>query len=186
MDGEEVGKIILEIRQKLMLRMNGAAAAAMRDHGIVYKLNYGVTVPEIKSIASQYPRDCKLAQQLWCQECRECRMLAAMLYPASVFLSDMADVWIDSIEYSDLADVCCKYLFQYMPQASVTAFRWIACDEPIRQYCGFMIMAHLLRAGNVLRDTYLCELRDQATAAMASDLVLPRQAAAVVSGIIDD
>ena len=112
-------------------------------------------------------------------------MIAVMLYPSSAFMPDMADVWIDDIEYSDLADVCCKYLFQHMPQASVTAFRWIAGEIPMRQYCGFMVMAHMLRAGCVLKDTYLCELRDQATAAVSSDLVLPRQAAATVLGIIE-
>lgn len=176
---------ILEIRQKLMLRMNGVVSENMKSHGIAYRLNYGVSVPELKEIAASYVSDTHLAMELWKQECRECRMLAAMLYPADKFCADMADIWISSIEYSDLADVCCKYLFQNMPDAAGTAFRWIASDGEMYQYCGFMTMAHLLKGGREMREKYVFELRDQADEAVRSDRILPRQAASVALGVFE-
>lgn len=185
MEAVDIENIILEIRQRLVLRMNGVVAENMKSHGIAYRLNYGVSVPELKEIASSYACDSSLAMELWKQECRECRMLAAMLYPAEKFCADMADIWISSIEYSDLADVCCKFLFQNMQDAAENAFRWIASDREMYQYCGFMTMAHLLREGREIREKYVFELKDQAGEAVASDRVLSRQGASAALGVFE-
>ncbi len=40
-----------EIRTQLRLAMNGVISTSMREKGIVYKLNFGVPLPEIKQIA---------------------------------------------------------------------------------------------------------------------------------------
>ena len=39
-----------EIRTQLRLAMNGVISTSMREKGIVYKLNFGVPLPEIKQI----------------------------------------------------------------------------------------------------------------------------------------
>ena len=184
MEDRDVEKTILEIRQKLMLRMNGAASECMVQRGISYRLNYGVTLPELQQIASGYRQDSGLANGLWRQECRECRMLAAMLYPASEFFADLADVWIDGIQYPDLAEVCCKFLFRLMPGASEAAFRWIASEDDMRQYCGFLTLAHLMRGGREMKESYVLELEDQAETAMASGKPLVREGASAALGII--
>lgn len=183
MEMKETEKVILEIRQKCVSRMNGAVSEGMRSRGIVYRLNYGVSLPDLKEIAAGYQPDETLASDLWRQDCRECRMLAAMLYPSSLFLPDLADEWIETIEYPDLAEVCCKFLFRNMPGASEAAFRWMASDSEIRQYCGFLTLAHLLRGKNEIGDRYAAELRDQAEAAAASDSQLLREGAAVLMGV---
>lgn len=185
MEDLDIEKTILEIRQKLVLRMNGVVAENMKSHGIVYRLNYGVSVPELKEIAASYDSDSRLAMELWRQECRECRMLGAMLYPADRFCAEMADIWIPSIEYPDLADVCCKFLFRNMNDAAGNAFRWIASDNEMFQYCGFMTMAHLLREGREMREKYVFELRDQAEEAVASDRVLSRQGASAALSMFE-
>ena len=186
MKDKEVEDKIIEIRQKLTLYMNGAAAAGMRSHGIVYRLNYGVSIPDLLKIAGEYQKNHILAQELWRQECRECKMLGAMLEPHGSFSPDLADLWMESIRYSDLAEVCSRYLFRYMPGASETAFRWIACDNDIVQYCGFLTIAGLMRSGLEMRDCYLMELKDQACAAMSSDSLLPRQGAAAVLNVYSE
>lgn len=180
MQGRETEDRIIEIRQKLVLRMNGAAAESMKSRGIVYRLNYGVSLPDLKEIAAGYEPDASLAMELWKQDCRECRMLAAMLYPSSEFFPEMADIWIDDISYPDLAEVCCKYLFKNMNGASAAAFRWIAAESEMRQYCGFLTLAHLLGAGREIGDGYAAELKDQAESAIASGKLLPREGAATM------
>lgn len=177
MDKRVVEDRIIEIRQRLTLYMNGVSVEDMRRHGIVYKLSYGVSLPELRSIASEYEKEHDLAQGLWRQECRECKMLAAMLQPYASFNSSMADFWLESIEYPDLAEVCCKYLFPYMPGASQTAFRWLAGFDNMAQYCGFLTIANLMREGREMADSYKREFRDQADAALKGDAMLPRQGA---------
>jgi hypothetical protein len=46
-----------DMRGRLRRAMNGVAAAGMRAHGIDYKLNFGVSLPEIKEIASLYAKE---------------------------------------------------------------------------------------------------------------------------------
>lgn len=168
---------ILDIKQKLRLSMNGVASGSMRQAGIEYKLNFGVGIPELKRIASEIEKDAELAGALWKEDIRECRMIAAMIYPEDRFLPDLADVWIEQIQYPDLAEVCCMYLFSRMQGASEAAFRWIASDNGMARYCGFLTLAHLLRQGREMSERYVLELKDQATAAINGADLMCAQAA---------
>ena len=95
---------ILEIKQKLRLNMNGVASTSMREAGIGYKLNFGVGLPQLKEIASETGKDPELAVELWKENIRECRILAALIYPEDKFMADLADLWVEQIEYPDLAE----------------------------------------------------------------------------------
>ena len=119
----------------------------------------------------------ELAGGLWKEDIRECRMIAAMIYPEDRFLPDLADVWIEQIEYPDLAEVCCMYLFCRMQGASEAAFRWIASDNGMARYCGFLTLAHLLRGGREMSERYVQELKDQAEAAIKGSDLMSAQAA---------
>ena len=50
-----------EIRTQLRLAMNGVISTSMREKGIVYKLNFGVPLPEIKQIAATHKPDSELS-----------------------------------------------------------------------------------------------------------------------------
>ena len=54
-----------EIRTQLRQAMNGVISTSMREKGIVYKLNFGVPLPEIKQIATTHKPDSELAAALW-------------------------------------------------------------------------------------------------------------------------
>ena len=177
---------ILEIKQKLRLNMNGVASTSMREAGIGYKLNFGVGIPGLKQIASEFEKDSELASALWKEDIRECRMLAALVYPEDRFLPDLADLWIEQIEFPDLAEVCSMYLFSRMRGASEAAFRWIASDNSMARYCGFLTMAHLLRKGREMGPRYVQELKDQAQAATEGGDILCAQAARNVLNSLEE
>ena len=80
-----------DIKTQLRLSMNGAASQSMREKGLVYKLNFGVELPRIKDIAARYGKDHRLAQALWKEDIRECKILAGMLQPVESFLPEIAD-----------------------------------------------------------------------------------------------
>ena len=46
--------LIIEIRRKIRLSMNGIVSEQMVQNGIRYKKNYGVSIPRIKEIAAGY------------------------------------------------------------------------------------------------------------------------------------
>ena len=76
----ELKEQLKEIKTQLRLSMNGAVSQSMREKGLVYKLNFGVELPRIKSIASAYGKDHALAQALWKEDIRECKILAGLLH----------------------------------------------------------------------------------------------------------
>jgi len=165
--------------------MNGVASGSMREAGIAYKLNFGVGLPELKRIAQETGKDSELAIALWKENIRECMLLAALIYPQDSFLPDLADLWVEQIEYPDVAEVCSMYLFSKMKGASTTAFRWIASDSGMVSYCGFLTLAHLLRQGGEMGERYVSELRDQADAAINGSHVLTARAARTVLDLLD-
>ena len=185
------------IKQDLRAMMNGVASAAMREAGMTadYRVNFGVELPRLQTLADEIKENSaifseelggvpatglkSLAQELWHERVRECRILALMLYPAEAFYGELADVWIDDVRTVELAQLAAFYLFSRMPLASVTAFQWIADEREIRQITGYYTLANLLRTAQ-LSERSAQELRDQAATALQSgnrQLVLAAQRA---------
>lgn len=89
----------------------------MREKGLVYKLNFGVELPRIKGIAAGYEKDHSLAQALWKEDIRECKILAGLLQPVESFLPEIADIWVEDIRNIEIAELTCMNLFQHLPYA---------------------------------------------------------------------
>ena len=74
----DIKEQLKDIKTQLRLSMNGAVSQSMREKGLVYKLNFGVELPRIKMIAEGYEKNHDLAQALWKEEIRECKILAVI------------------------------------------------------------------------------------------------------------
>ena len=85
-------------------QMNGAVADAMRYYGNKYGLNYGVSLPTLRSIAMTEQRDHSLAQYLYKQQVRELRLAALHIAePEKMTLSE-ATFWAEGVINSEVAD----------------------------------------------------------------------------------
>ncbi|MGI6219408.1 MAG: DNA alkylation repair protein [Bacteroidaceae bacterium] len=182
----EVSDTIRAIKGDLRLMMNGAASAAMRQRGLLYKLNFGVELPRIKEIAAKYTPDSELALALWKEPVRECRIMAALLQPVDEFPEDVAEVWVESIDNIELAQLTVMNLFSRLPYAPQKVFRWIADEREFVQVCGFYLAARLLARGMEISERAGHELRDQAEAALHSPSYFVRKAAAVALEKLDE
>ena len=130
--------------------MNGVVSTLQRRQGLNYKINFGVEIPRIKEIAAQYGKNRLLAQALWQQDIRECRMIAIFTMPVEDFSSNEADEWITTARYTELADQLSMNLLSKMPQATDKALALVQKEDNIAAYCGFTTLAHLLRQGAAL------------------------------------
>ena len=72
----DIKEQLKDIKTQLRLSMNGVVSQSMREKGLNYKLNFGVELPRIKSIAAAYEKNHELAQTLWKEDIRECKILA--------------------------------------------------------------------------------------------------------------
>lgn len=157
-----------DIKTRLRLSMNGAVSQSMREKGLVYKLNFGVELPRIKSIAAAYEKDHALAQALWKEDIRECKILAGLLQPVDTFLPEIADIWVDTMHTVEIAELTSMNLFQYLPYAPAKSFRWIADERELAQVCGFLTIARLLQKKGDMEDRVANEFLDQAVCAFLS------------------
>lgn len=166
-----------DIKTQFRLAMNGAVSQSMREKGLVYKLNFGVELPRIKQIAARYEKDHDLAQALWKEDIRECKILAAMLQPVDTFLPEIADIWVESIRNIEIAELTSMNLFQYLPYAPAKSLQWIADEREYFQVCGFLTIARLLMRKGDMDGRAENELLDQAVAAFLSGSYHVRNAA---------
>lgn len=169
---------VRDIKGKLRLFMNGVLSQSLREKGLKYRLIFGVELPRLKEIASGYEQNHDLAQALWKEDIRECKILAAYLQPTDTFCPEFADIWMEQIHNTELADYVCMILFRRLPYASQKAFQWMASENRMEIYTGFRLMSHLLAQFSAeMNERSRNEFLDQAQAALQSDDLLIKQAA---------
>lgn len=174
-----IHETIKDIKSKFRLFMNGMVSQSMREKGMEYKLNFGIEYPRIKEIAAGYEPDHELAQALWKENIRECKILAGLLQPVDTFYQEIADIWIEGMDYPELAEYTVMNLFQRLPYASEVVFRWMADEREMFQLCGFLLMARLLMKGEKLNERAEAEFLDQAYTAVEGDCGPVQKAASV-------
>ena len=176
----DVKEQLKDIKTQLRLSMNGAVSQSMREKGLVYKLNFGVELPRIKVIAEGYEKNHDLAQALWKENVRECKILAAMLQPIDTFFPEIADIWVEDIQNIEIAELTSMNLFQHLPYAPAKSFHWIADEREFVQTCGFLTIARLLIKKGDMNERASGELLDQALSAIYSESHHVRNAAMLV------
>jgi hypothetical protein len=171
---------VREIKGKLRLFMNGVLSQSLREKGLQYRLIFGVELPRLKEIAAGYEPSHELAQALWQEDIRECKILAAYLQPTDTFAPELADYWMESVRNTELADYLCMLLLRRLPYASQKAFQWMASENRMEQYTGFRLIGHLFAShGAEMNERSRNEFIDQAHAALQGDDLLVKQAAHV-------
>ena len=169
---------VKEIKGKLRLFMNGVLSQSLREKGVKYRLIFGVELPRLREIAADYEQNHELAQALWKEDIRECKILAAYLQPAESFDAELADFWMESVHNTELADYLCMALLRRLPYASQKAFQWIASGDRMAMYTGFRLMSHLfITIGTEMNECSRNEFIDQVHAALQGDDLLVKQGA---------
>lgn len=173
----EQNETLKDIRTQLRLAMNGVVAQSMREKGLIYKLNFGVELPRIKEIAAVYGKNHHLAQALWKEDIREFKIMAGLIQPLESFYPEIADIWVEDIRNTEIAEMTCMNLFQHLPYAPAKSFNWIASENEYARICGFLTIARLLQKKGDMDDRPASEFLDQAVCAALSESFSLRNAA---------
>jgi len=131
------------IKTLLRLRMNGEVSTAMRKSGLDYKVNFGLDANSIREIASKYQPDVLLAEKLWAENARECKILATLLFPKEAFSTQKADTWLDQCFLPELTEQLVFNLLQHLPFAPSKASEWIAQEAENRKIGGYTLALRL-------------------------------------------
>lgn len=176
---------IKDIKQSFRLMMDGNTAQSMRDKGVGYKLNWGVSIPmlkeEAKEIASNQQQNAdnlyELAIELWKTNVRECKILATMLMPAEKMLPEVADIWMEQTMSQEIAEQAAFNLYQHLPYAPEKAYQWMASDKELYQLCGFHVLTRLFMNKQEPNERGINEFVDQALVALQSPSIIVKKAA---------
>lgn len=168
---------VKEIKRSFRTVMDGATAQSMRQKGLDYRLNWGVTIPRLREMADETGQDYDLAIALWKEDVRECKILATMLMPPSEMLPEVADIWMEQTASIEIVEQTVMNLFQYLPYAADKAYQWMADERPLYQLTGFHILSRLFMNGQEPNERGINEFLDQALAAIGGGDLSVRKAA---------
>ena len=174
---EQTQEKLKEIKKSFFLRMDGTASRSMRDKGLDYKINWGVSIPDLRKMADEYGKDYALAIELWKENIRECKILATMMMPPEQMLPEIVELWMEQTPSQEIAEMAAFNLYQHLEYAPVLAFQWIAGDNEMEQICGYNLLARLFMKGQEPNERGIQEFLDQALTALQSPSVSVRHAA---------
>lgn len=134
--GEQIHNTVRQIKRSFHSLMNGVASQSMRNKGLDYKVNWGVSVPHLKEMAAEYEKNYSLAVELWKEDIRECKIMATLLMPASEMPVEVVDIWMEQTHSQEIAELAVFHLYQYLEAAPIFAYRWMASEHPLYQLSG--------------------------------------------------
>ncbi len=141
-----------QMMHEVKLHQNGAVSRQMEAGGLNYKLNYGVTVPLLKNIASAYKKDNALATQLWNSGIREGILLSSFVYDPTNISTEHASNISKDINNIELIEQFALNLFVFLPNLDEFIGVLLA-GEDHQQLLAFYSMSWGLKR-KILSETY--------------------------------
>lgn len=175
---EKTHQKLMEIKRSFRLLMNGPVSQSMREKGMDYKLNWGVSLPHLQEMAREYGKDRDLAIALWKEDIRECKILATLIMPANEMPRELVDVWMEQLHGQEMAEMLSFHLLQHLDFAPALAYEWMASDKDLYQLTAYHLLSRLFLRGQEPNERGINEFLDQAAVALQSDNLGLRHAAA--------
>ncbi len=137
-------EILKSIRVDLRRSMNGDVSKNMRDKGLNYKINFGIDIMRLRTLASRHESNPELATLLWQQQPRELKIMASMLYPPTEFSIEEAEKWSREIPTHEIREQLCMNLLQNLPYADILVSNWVSSDDIELRISGFWLVSRLV------------------------------------------
>jgi 3-methyladenine DNA glycosylase AlkD len=136
-----------EVLSRLRALADPSRLPGMARYGIATDHAYGVTVRELRTVASEIGRDHDLADGLWDSGVHEARILASLVDDPALVDGAQFERWAAAFDSWDLCDQVCQNLFRFADPAWAKAAEWAGRSELFVKRAGFSIMAGLAVAG---------------------------------------
>lgn len=132
-----------EILKKIRLRKNGVVADKMKQLGLVYPVNWGVSIVDLRGIANDYEKNHLLALKLWNKQWRESKIMATLLDEPKRVTEEQMDFWTKSFDNSEIAEQAAANLWVYSGYAFIKALEWCRGKKHIVRFTGIQLMGRL-------------------------------------------
>lgn len=137
-------EIIRDMRIRCRQAMNGMVSTSMRKWGLDYKVNFGLTIQQIKDTSKRYSSNAALAETLWGEDTRELKLMGTLLYPIDEFQEMTADKWVQEITNQEIREQVCFNLFQELPYAENLSMKWVENENLSVRATGYWLLSRLI------------------------------------------
>jgi len=143
LDNPETEKKFQQILSLIKMRKSGEVSDMMKQKGINYKLNWGVSIIDLRDIAKQFEPGHLLALKLWNKEWRETMILATLLDEPKLVTEEQMDFRTKSFENTEIAEQASTNLYVKTKFAFIKALEWCRGKKHIIRFTGIHLMGRL-------------------------------------------
>lgn len=143
LDNVETEKNFQQLLKVIKSRKNGEVSDSMKNNGITYKLNWGVSLIELRQIAKTIEPDHILALKLWNKQWRETLILATLLDNPNEVTEEQMDFWTKTFENTEIAEQASTNLWVKSKFAFVKALEWCRGKKHLVRYTGIHLVGRL-------------------------------------------
>ena len=143
LDNKDTEKEFQQLLELIKSRKNGEVSDAMKNQGISYKLNWGISIIDFREIASMFEKNHLLALKLWNKQWRETMILATLLDAPKEVSEEQMDFWVKTIDTLEIAEQASTNLWVKCKFAYIKALEWCRGKKHIVRFTGVHLMGRL-------------------------------------------
>lgn len=143
LDNQETENKFQQILKLIKSRKSGEVADLMNQKGISYKMNWGVSIIDLREIALRFEPDHLLALKLWNKQWRETMILATLIDEPKKVSEEQIDFWTKTFENTEIAEQASANLWVNTKFAFVKALEWCRGKKHIISYTGIHLIGRL-------------------------------------------
>lgn len=183
LDNKETEQKFQQILKTVKLRQSGEVSDAMNSKGIQYKLNWGVSLLDLREIGQNYERDHLLALKLWNKQWRETMILATLIDEPAEVTEEQMDFWTKSFENGEIAEQTSTNLWVKSKFAFAKALEWCRGKKHLVRFTGIHLMGRLaITEKNAIDEMFESFFEELPTLAKDSKLYTPLYRAIIAMG----
>jgi len=153
-DDPKIEQQFQQILTRIRLAKNGEIVEQMKDHGLVYKVNWGASLMTLRDLASQFESNHLLALKLWNKQWRETMIMAALMDVPAQVTEEQMDYWTKSLETTEIAEILNTFLWVKTRYAFVKSLEWCRGKKHLVRFSGLHLMGRL----SIVQKTAIDEL----------------------------
>lgn len=132
-----------DVIARLQSMSNPGNREGMARYGITVEKAFGVSMPELRSLAKELNKDHDLAIALWDTGYHEAKILAGLIDDPRQVSESQMDAWAGGFDSWDVCDQCCSNLFDRTQFAYGKALAWTQDEREYVRRAGYVMMATL-------------------------------------------
>jgi 3-methyladenine DNA glycosylase AlkD len=146
---EEVARIYMQIENDFLKFQNGVISNEMKQAGIEYKINYGVSISDIDKMAGSFSKNNNLAFYCWKQEIRESKLLAVRLIDYKTIDKSQINDLLAGITNTELAEQIASHFFVNLPDNLTFLDDIFKFGNEFVVYAGLLTILKKLKTGSL-------------------------------------